>query len=157
MNGTTRKQKRSFLLLLTALFLVLYPSQLAPQKTDPFRGDNGKEGGIALNISEKILNEAVIQKAQVFYNRKGLKDEIKIEGCLRELRAISRTKGESIEELIEHVSVSIPQLYNDNFLVNPRCIIILETKTNKEEKAEVRFGVAMKCTAKSRVPDVINI
>lgn len=158
MNDTKRTQKRSFLLLLTTLLLVFYPSQLAAQKT----GQSGvlmeKEGDrVLLNRSENVLNEAVIHKAQVFYNRKGLKEDILIEGCLRELSAISETKEESIEQLIEHVSVWIPKLYNDNFLVNPRCIIILETKINEEGRAEVRFGVAMKCTAKSQVPEIINI
>ena len=157
MNDKTHKQKRSFLPLLTALFLVLYPSQLAAQKAGQFGGLMEEGSRLLLNTSQKFLSEAVIQKAQVFYNRKGLKEEIIIEGCLRELRATSETKEESIEQLIEHVSVWIPKLYNDNFLINPRCIIILETKINEDEKAEVRFGVAMKCTARSQVPEIIKI
>ena len=158
MNDTRRKHKRSFLLLLTILFLVVYHSQPAAQKTGQFGVLMEEEGDrVLLNLSENVLNESIIQKAQVFYNRKGLKEDILIEGCLRELSAISETKEESIEQLIEHVSVWIPRLYNDNFLVNPRCIIILETKINEEERAEVRFGVAMKCTARSQVPEIINI
>ena len=157
MNDTTHKQKWSFLLLPTALCLLLYPFQLAPQTNGQFREIRAEEAASPLSISENILSDVVLQKAQVLYNRKGLKDEILIEGCLRELRVTSKTKEESIEELIEHVSVWIPKLYSDNFLVNPRCIIILETKINEAEKAEVRFGVAMKCTAKWQVTETINI
>jgi len=157
MIDTTRKQKWLFLILLIALFLLLYPSQLTPQIFGQFRELKGEECVWPLPISENLLNEVVIQKAQVFRNRKGLNEEISIEGHLRELNAVSKTREESIEELIEHVSVWIPKLYSDNFLVTPRCIIVLETKRNEEEKAEVRFGVAMKCTAKSQVPETINI
>ncbi len=116
----------------------------------------GGEQAIIEPIPE-VLSEAAIQKAQVFHNRKGLKEEIIIEGCLRELRATSETKEESIEQLIDQVSIWIPKLYHDNFLVNPRCIIILETKINEDEKAEVRFGVAMKCTVKSQLPEIKKI
>ena len=157
MNDTAHMQKRSFLLLLTALFLVLYPSQLAAQKAGQFGGLMEEGSRLLLNPSQKFLSEAAIQKAQVFHNRKGLKEEIIIEGCLRELRATSETKEESIEQLIDQVSIWIPKLYHDNFLVNPRCIIILETKINEDEKAEVRFGVAMKCTVKSQLPETKKI
>ncbi len=65
MNDTRRKHKRSFLLLLTILFLVVYPSQLAAQKTGQFGVLMEEEGDrVLLNLSENVLNEAVIQKAQ---------------------------------------------------------------------------------------------
>ena len=157
MNDTNLKRKWSFLLLITALFFLLSPSQATSQKN--IQLPELKENKIfrSLSTSENVSNEVAIQKTQVYYNKKGLKDEILIECPLRELNAISKTKGETIEKLIEHVSVWIPQMYSDIFLVNPRCIIILEAKINEEGKAEVRFGVAMKCTIKSQVPKIIHI
>ena len=97
------------------------------------------------------------QKATVFHNRKGLKEEIRIEGPLKELTAVSETKFETINELIEHISIWIPQMYRHYFLVKPRCIIILETKINEEGKSQVRFGVAMECVPVSTGQKTINI
>ena len=157
MNDTAHRHKWLFLLLLTALFLLLYPSQVTPQEIAQFSDFTGYEDARPLTIAENILDEVDTRKAQVFHNIKGLKDEILIEGHLRELNAVSKTREQSIEELIDHVSVWIPKLYRDTFWVNPECIIILEAKINQEEKAEVRFGVAMKCTVKYQVPGIINI
>ena len=157
MNDTNLKRKWSFPLLITALSLLLYPSQAASQKNIELPELKENKVSRSLSASENVSNGVAIQKAQVYYNKKGLKDEILIECPLRELNAISKTKGETVEKLIEHISVWIPQMYSDIFLVNPRCIIILETKINEEGKAEVRFGVAMKCTLRSHVPEIIHI
>ena len=59
--------------------------------------------------SENIPNKVGIQKAKIFHNKTGLKEEIEIEGHCIELIAISRIKEQSVEELIEHVSVWIPK------------------------------------------------
>ena len=157
MNDSKPKRKWSFLILITTLFLMLSPSQVASQKNEQLRELKDEKVTKSLSTSENASNEVVVRKVQVFHNKNGFKDEILIEGPLRELNAISKTKEESIEDLIEHVSVWIPKMYCEIFLVKPRCIIILETKINEEEKAEVRFGVAMKCTAKSQVHEIINI
>lgn len=105
------------------------------------------------NAASKIIS----YKAEVFYNRKGLKNGINIFNPLRELNAIAKDETETIDELIEQISAWVPSLYYDQFLVNPKCIIILETKINSDGKAEVRFGVAMKCTQKLQRPTTINI
>ena len=110
-----------------------------------------------LSMTQHLPASPAIQKAKVFYNKKGLKDEINIEGPLRELNAISKTNTESIETLIEDVSIWVPQMYNQRFSVSPRCIIILEKKINKDGKAEVRFGVAMECTPKFHTTKIIQI
>jgi hypothetical protein len=107
--------------------------------------------------SENVPDRIVIQKAKIFHNKKGLKDEIKIECPLRELRAISKSATETIEDLVEQTSRWIPKMYRDNFSINPMCIIILEQKINENNRAEIRFGVAMRCTAKFTVPKTINI
>lgn len=96
-------------------------------------------------------------QAYVFRNTKGLNDKINIIGPLRDLSAIAKTNTETIDELINQVSVWIPKFYYNKFLVNPKCIIILETKINNDGKAEIRFGVAMQCTLRSQLPDMINI
>lgn len=152
MNDIKPKRKWSFLLLITTFFLMLSPSQVASQKNEQLHDLKDEKVTKSLSTSENTSNEVVVQKAQVFHNRIGLKDEILIEGPLKELNAISRTKEESIEELIEHVSIWIPKMYSDCFFINPRCIIILEVRINKEGRAEARIGVAMKCT-----PRFINI
>ena len=157
MNDIKPKRKWSFLLLITTLFLMLSPSQVASQKNEQLRKLKDEKVTKSLSTSEKTSNEVVVQKTQVFHNKNGLKAEILIEGPLRELNAISKTKEESIEELIEHVSVWIPKMYNEIFLVKPRCIIVLEARINEEGRAEVRLGVAMKCTPKLPTPNFINI
>jgi hypothetical protein len=83
----------------------------------------------------KLYQKNVPIKAKVFYNKNGLKDEIKIEDPLRELNAISKTKSESFEELVEHVSVWIPKYYMELFQVKPMCIIVLGKKINDEKRA----------------------
>jgi hypothetical protein len=108
------------------------------------------------NLTKSYETNASL-KAKVFFNKKGLKDEVAIECPLRELNAISKTKGESIEELIEHTSIWIPQLYMEVFQVKPMCIIILGKKINDENRAEIRFGVAMKCSQKYSIPKTIEI
>jgi hypothetical protein len=105
----------------------------------------------------KLYQKNVPIKAKVFYNKNGLKDEIKIEDPLRELNAISKTKSESFEELVEHVSVWIPKYYMELFQVKPMCIIILGKKINDEKRAEIRFGVAMKCSKKYSLSETIEI
>ena len=111
----------------------------------------------ALIVYDNAANENGTCKAQVFHNRKGLKNEINIFNPLRELNAIAKNKTETIDELIEQISAMVPSLYYEQFLVNPECIIILETKINSDGRAEVRFGVAMKCTSKFRLPNPISI
>lgn len=96
-------------------------------------------------------------KAEIFRNKKGLRDQLEIYGPIKEMNAISRTKTETIEELIEDLSLWIPKLYGERFSINPRCIIILETKINEDDKAEVRFAVAMECIPKLRSNRTIQI
>jgi len=95
---------------------------------------------------DHTVSGPVTQKAKVFYNTKGLGKEIIIEDPLRELEATSHSPSETTDELIEKIALWIPKMYRQNFLINPKCIIILETKINHENKAQVRFGVAMRCT-----------
>lgn len=98
-----------------------------------------------------IAAETLTQKANVFYNKNGLSNEIIIEEPLREMRATSRTDRETMEELIENISIWVPRMYRQNFCINPRCIIILERTINRENRAEVRFGVAMRCTSRRQL------
>ena len=91
-------------------------------------------------------NGTVFPKATIFHNNKGLKDEIIIEGPLAELRSMSKLKEETIDELIEQTSIWVPQIYRDNWGIDPKCIIILEKKKNDNGMSEIRFGIAMKCT-----------
>ena len=102
-------------------------------------------------------NGIAIHKAEVFRNRKGLKDEIEVIDPLRELNAIAHSDKESIEELIEDITIWIPKIYYEQFLVYPECIIILETKINDQGRAEVRFGIAMECPRKSKMANPITI
>ena len=110
-----------------------------------------------LIVYHNAANKSSTCKAQVFHNRKGLRNEINILNPLRELNAIAKNETDTIDELIEQISVWVPSLYYEQFLVNPECIIILETKINTDGRAEVRFGVAMKCTPKLRLPNPISI
>ena len=90
-------------------------------------------------------------KAAVFHNRKGLINEIEVVDPLRELNAIANSDNESVEELIDDITIWIPRIYHEQFLVYPECIIILDTKINDDGRAEVRFGVAMGCSHKSKL------
>ena len=90
----------------------------------------------------------VFPKATIFYNKKGLEDEIIIEGPIAELRSMSKSKEETIDELIEQTSIWVPKIYRDNWRINPKCIIILEKTTNENGMSEIRFGIAIKCTLK---------
>lgn len=80
---------------------------------------------------------------------------VKITGPSRKLTAITRTDTETIDELTEQMPVWAPGLHNDQFPVNPGCPIIPETKRNYEDKANIRFGVAMTCSMKHRSPEMI--
>ena len=102
-------------------------------------------------------NGIAIPRAHVFHNRKGLKDEIEVIEPLRELNAVAQSDKESIEELIDDITIWIPRIYSEQYLVSPECIIILETKINDEGRAEVRFGVAMECAHKSKLAKPIII
>ena len=143
--------------IITAFYLFVSLSQvtsleIGKSRTTMIRNSEGLFNAPGYN-SDRI----VTQKAKVFHNKEGLKDEIRIEGPLRELTVISKTKSETIDELIKQVSIWIPEMYSDYFLVNPRCLIILEARINEEGRAEVRFGVAMKCTSELPTPNFINI
>ena len=97
----------------------------------------------SLILCERAGNDVIVRKVDVYRNRKGLKNDIKVVNPLKELNAIARSDSESIEELIEDITIWIPKIYYEQFLVYPECIIILESKINDEGRAEVRFGVAM--------------
>lgn len=155
MNGIPQKLLSSLLFTPFLLFVFLnqfdthHSSQSVRVNTE-FAG----EESIAYHIAASRI---ISYKAEVFYNRKGLKNEINIFNPLRELNAIAKNETETIDELIEQISEWVPSLYYEQFLVNPKCIIILETKINNDGKAEVRFGVAMKCTQRLQLPTTINI
>ena len=102
-------------------------------------------------------NGITIPKADVFHNREGLKNDIEVIDPLRELNAIAHSDTESIEELIDDITVWIPRIYYEQFLVYPECIIILETKINAQGRAEVRFGIAMECSDKSKPASPVTI
>jgi hypothetical protein len=150
MNNTPSKWFS--LSIITAFYLLVPLSQVASLEIGKSRTSMIRNSEGFFNAPEYSSDRIIIQKAKVFHNKEGLKDEIRIEGPLRELTVISKSKSETIDELIEQVSIWIPKMYSDCLLVNPRCIIILETRINEEERAEVRLGVAMKCTPKLRTP-----
>ena len=139
----TSEQKWSLLTLLIFVFSSLIPISAVTS--------HAEGGANSLTIAGHILADTVVQTAKVFHNQKGLRNEISINGPLIELNAISSTKTETIDELIESISIWIPKMYSECFLVNPRCIIVLETKINEEHKAEIRFGVAMECVPKLEI------
>lgn len=105
----------------------------------------------AVSSAEHAGSGLSVRKAEIFHNRAGLKNDIEVIGPLRELNAVAKSTGQSIEELIEEITIWIPRLYYEQFLIQPGCIIILETKINEYGKAEVRFGVAMKCAPKNKL------
>jgi hypothetical protein len=145
------------ILLMPLLYLWMSISQGAPQQieeTKKLLEPNGTDWCIT---EEYTSDEPCHEKAKVFRNKKGLKSQINIVGPLREMNAVSRTKTETVEELIEDISIWIPQMYRQRFSVNPRCIIVLETKVNEAGKAEIRFGVAMECTPKQSASKIIFI
>ncbi len=98
-----------------------------------------------------------IPRADVFHNRKGLKNDIEVIEPLREMNAIARSDKETIEELIEDIAIWVPKVYFQHFLVQPECIIILESWINAEGRAEVRFGVAMECAYRARLAEPLSI
>jgi len=144
-------------ILIGALCLLISGYQVTSEEI----GKSGKlmdaNGDYLLIAHDDKPKRPDFQKAEIFRNTKGLRDQIKIHGPMKEMNAISRTKTETIEELIEDISLWIPKLYGDQFSINPRCIIILETKINEDDKAEVRFAVAMECIPKLRSNKTIQI
>jgi len=83
MNDTKPKRKWSLLLLITALFLMLSPSQVKSQKNEQLRVLKDEKITKALSTSEDNSNDVVVQKTQVFHNKNGLKDDILIDGPLK--------------------------------------------------------------------------
>ncbi len=110
-----------------------------------------------LFLCEGTGNNILVRQVDVFHNRKGFKDDINVVNPLKELNAIAKSDSESIEGLIKDITIWIPKIYYEQFLVYPECIIILESKINDEGRAEVRFGVAMECSYKSKLADPITI
>ena len=99
----------------------------------------------------------VTQKAKIFDNKKGLRDKTIIQTPLREFNAVSETSTDTVEELIEQVSIWVPRMYWEKFSINPMCIIILDKKINTSDRAEIRFGVALKCLPRLNAAETINI
>ncbi len=155
MNGML--QKVLLILVLIPLLLLVFFIQTAElQIFQSGKGSTDYESE-PLYAREYSAKDLITHHAQVFFNRIGLKDEINIYHPLRELRAVATSKAETVEDLIENISICVPNIYFEQFLVYPRCIIILETGKNDDGKAEVRFGVAMECTYKSILPDQLSI
>ena len=155
MNGIIQKWLSPFLCIPLLLFVFLNQGEkLHAWQNELVDADLDSEKVI---VYYNAANESGTCKARVFHNRKGLKNEINIFNPLMELHAIAKNKTETIDELIEQISVWVPSLYYEQFLVSPECIIILETKINTDGRTEVRFGVAMKCTSKVRLPNPTSI
>ena len=145
------------LIILCVSFIIIYRSHIISIKTSNSSWLSEQISRIDPKVIvdltlRKYQTRTIIQKAKVFHNRKGLKNQIEIEDPLRELNAIAKTTSVTIEELIEKTSIWIPQLYWESFSVAPMCIIILEKKINEMEKAEIRFGVAMSCYSRIYQP-----
>lgn len=151
------KLKWFFFILISALCLLISSYKGVSQESGRSRKLLEANGADSLIRHECNLGKPDIQKAKIFLNQKGLRDQIKIEGPLKEMNTISRTKTKTIEQLIEDIAQWIPKMYREQYSVNPRCIIILETKINENEKAEVRFAVAMECSPKLRSTKPIRI
>ncbi|NNF47842.1 MAG: hypothetical protein HKP44_04515 [Desulfofustis sp.] len=154
MNGIL--QKWLLILLLIPILILLFLNRV--------EGLDGRQNknGYVISVSEvwclgEIGNDLNTPSADVFHNRKGLKNDIEVRKPLRELNAIAKSESESIDELIEYITIWIPRIYHEQFLVYPECIIILETKINDEGRAEVRFGVAMECSHKSKLANPVTI
>ena len=155
MNGIL--QKLLLILVLIPILILLF-----------FNRVEGLHAGQNEDVSVDFVTEAsspwgyagngiTIPKADVFRNREGLKNDIEVIEPLRELNAVAHSDGESIEELINAITIWIPRIYFEQFLVYPECIIILETKINDQGRAEVRFGVAMECSHKSKLTKPVTI
>jgi hypothetical protein len=144
-------------ILIGAFCLLISGYQVNSEETGKSRKLMDANGDYLLITHDDTPDRPDFQKVEIFRNNKGLRDQIKIHGPIKEMNAISRTKTETIEELIEDISLWIPKLYGDQFSINPRCIIILETKINEDDKAEVRFAVAMECLPKLRSNKTIQI
>lgn len=155
MNGML--QKVLLILVLIPLLLLIFFIQTAELQIFQSKKGSTDHQSEPLCAREYSAKDLISHHAHVFYNRIGLKDEISIYHPLRELRAVAPSKTETVEDLIENLSIWVPTIYFEQFLVYPRCIIILETGINDDGKAEVRFGVAMECTYKSTLPDQLSI
>ncbi|RZW25668.1 MAG: hypothetical protein EX260_02280 [Desulfobulbaceae bacterium] len=154
MNGIL--QKWLLILLLIPILILLFLNRV-----EGLDGRQNKNGSV-ISVSEvwclgEIGNDLNTPSADVFHNQKGLKNDIEVRKPLRELNAIAKSESESIDELIEYITIWIPRIYHEQFLVYPECIIILETKINDEGRAEVRFGVAMECSHKSKLANPVTI
>ena len=145
------------------LVLLLIPILLLLLLTRVEGGDMHLNGKPCVALSQRLLSsdpEAAVMpfcRADVFYNHQGLKNEIEIFEPLRELTATAKSTGQSIEELIKDITIWVPMMYYEQFLVQPGCIIILETRINAAGRAEVRFGVAMECTYRTKLANPISI
>ena len=154
MNGIL--QKWLLILLLIPILVLLFLTRIDGADTHL----NGKPG---LAPSQSLLcsgpGAAVMSlgRADVFYNHEGLKNKIEIFEPLRELTATAKSAGQSMEELINDITISVPMIYYEQFLVQPGCIIILDTRINAEGRAEVRFGVAMQCTHRAKLAEPLSI
>ena len=154
MNGML--QKWLFILFLIPILILLFFNRV-----EGLHARQVESGSMAA-VSETSHHDyhagnGIIPRAQVYHNRKGLKDDIEVIEPLRELNAIARSDKESIEELIDHITIWIPRIYYRRFLLSPECIIVLETKINDEGRAEVRFGIAMECSDKAKLAKPITI
>ena len=151
------RYKLLFILLLIPILILLFFSRV--EGLHGWRNELPSVESVSSDLffGEHAANGIIIRKADVFHNRKGLKNDIDVVKPLRELNAIAKTDSASIKELIEEITIWIPRIYYEQFLVFPECIIILESKINDQGRAEVRFGVAMECSYKSKLADPITI
>lgn len=150
-------QKWLFILILIPILILLFFTRVEGLHGQQNEITTVESVGNCFFLGERAGNGIIVRKADVFYNRRGLKDEINVVKPLRELNAIAKSDSDSIEELIEEITIWIPEIYYEQFLVYPECIIILETKINDQGRAEVRFGVAMECPPKSKLVNPITI
>ena len=150
-------QKWLFILILIPILILLFFSRVEGLQRQQIEIPSVESGSCYLFLGERAGNGIIVRKVDVFHNRKGLKDDINVVKPLRELNALAKSDSDSIEELIKDITVWLPKVYYEQFLVYPECIIILETKINDQGRAEVRFGVAMQCSYKARLANPITI
>ena len=155
MNGILQKWLLIFFLITILILLFFNPVEGLKWRQN---GNGSVESVSEISCLHYHAGDGVaIPRARVFHNRKGLKDEIVVFEPLRELNAIAHSEKESIEELIDDITIWIPKIYHEQFLVYPECIIILDARINDEGKAEVRFGIAMACAYKSILAKPVTI
>ena len=155
MNGILQKWLLVFFLI-TILILLLFNQVEGGQCRQNEHGSVDLVNAVS-SLMKCAGNGITIPRAHVFHNREGLKDELEIIEPLREVNAIAHSDEESIEELIDEITIWIPRIYYEQFLVSPGCIIILETKINDQGRAEVRFGIAMECIYTSKLAPPVTI